>query len=127
MNSKKLKNKVIELEKNYGSDQKVILANELTKMYERRYHGSLGELNNLMSKEDNEFEGIGELSYLIYPPPGKQVEQKKKMKSDQPNVKKEEKISFARLNLISMENFIDSIKQAEEEINGSKITANTGT
>ena len=52
-------NKVIELEKNYGADQKIVLANELTKLYERRYHGSLGELNNLMSKEDNEFDGIG--------------------------------------------------------------------
>lgn len=44
---------MIELEKNYGADQKILLANELTKLYERRYHGSLGELNDLMSKEDN--------------------------------------------------------------------------
>lgn len=59
INSKKLRNKVIELEKNYGSDQKILLANELTKLYERKYHGTLGQLNDLMSKEDNEFQGIG--------------------------------------------------------------------
>jgi 16S rRNA C1402 (ribose-2'-O) methylase RsmI len=55
LNSKKLRKKVIELEKNYGSEQKIFLANELTKLYERKYHGNLGELNNLMSKENNEF------------------------------------------------------------------------
>lgn len=45
----------------------MLLANELTKLYERKYNGTLAELNNLMSGEDNEFEGIGELSYLVYP------------------------------------------------------------
>jgi 16S rRNA C1402 (ribose-2'-O) methylase RsmI len=55
LNSKKLRNKVIDLEKNYGSEQKIFLANELTKLYERKYHGNLGELNNLMSQENNEF------------------------------------------------------------------------
>lgn len=50
----------------FSSTHRVLLANELTKKYERRFSGSISELIEKIGN-DPEFEPIGEVSYLVYP------------------------------------------------------------
>ena len=44
INANKLKGRLLELEKAFGSHIRVILNNELTKKYERRFEGTISEL-----------------------------------------------------------------------------------
>ena len=65
INANKLKKKLLEIEKIYGPNQKILLNNELTKKHERRFHGTVSEL---MEKIDEpNYKPIGEVSYLLYP------------------------------------------------------------
>ena len=48
-----------------------MIASELTKLFERKYHGSLKELNELISNDEKVFENGGEMSYMLFPAPNK--------------------------------------------------------
>lgn len=49
INSKKLKKNVYELQRIYGQQQKIVLANELTKKFERKFHGKIKQLINSLN------------------------------------------------------------------------------
>jgi 16S rRNA C1402 (ribose-2'-O) methylase RsmI len=50
----------------FSGQHRILLANELTKKYERRYNGTIGGLIEKLSNNDD-FEPVGEVSYLVYP------------------------------------------------------------
>jgi 16S rRNA (cytidine1402-2'-O)-methyltransferase len=76
INANKLKGRLLELEQAFGGQQRIILNNELTKKYERRFEGSIAELLDKMDQP--EFRPVGEISYLLYPHPQEAPQQEKK-------------------------------------------------
>lgn len=41
INAKKLKKKALQLDRVYGTNHNILIANELTKKYERKFNGSI--------------------------------------------------------------------------------------
>jgi 16S rRNA C1402 (ribose-2'-O) methylase RsmI len=54
INAQKLKKRLLMLEKAFSEKHNILLANELTKKYERRYNGNIAQLINKMN-DDPEF------------------------------------------------------------------------
>ena len=50
INANKLKARLLQLEKTFGGEQRIILNNELTKKYERRFEGTIAELIDKMDQ-----------------------------------------------------------------------------
>ena len=65
INANKLKARLLDLQKKFGGDHKILLNNQLTKKYERRFQGSISQLLNKIDQAD--FKPVGEVSYLLYP------------------------------------------------------------
>lgn len=55
INSKKMKKAAYELVKIYGQDHKIIIANQMTKKFEKKFHGSLKQLLEHISRDEKEF------------------------------------------------------------------------
>jgi 16S rRNA C1402 (ribose-2'-O) methylase RsmI len=51
INAKKLKKRLLHLEQAFSGGHKILLANELTKKYERRYYGTIAGLIEKMGNE----------------------------------------------------------------------------
>ena len=64
INANKLKGRLLELERTFGGEQRIIVNNELTKKYERRFEGTIAEL--IARMDDPHFKAVGEISYLLY-------------------------------------------------------------
>jgi 16S rRNA (cytidine1402-2'-O)-methyltransferase len=70
-NAKRLPKTLAFIEHLYGENQRMYIAGEISKRYERRYNGRVGELREYLRRGVDHPEGkeklVGEMSYFLYP------------------------------------------------------------
>lgn len=70
-NAKRLPKVLAYIEEMYGGNEKIYVAGEISKKYERRYNGRVIELRNyLLKAQTKDDKAIGEISYILHPKEG---------------------------------------------------------